>query len=173
MVIYTRTGDKGTAATLGGDRRAKSDAVFEAGGTVDELSAHLGLVRSMLPLGIPSGAAVAGILRKVQEDAVLLGAYVSSGDAGWLDRLEFGPARQEAVIDAVSRTHPVEGFILAGESELEARIHVARTVCRRAERRFHGLADRGDPRAAAYLNRLSDVLFALALWAREPDDSPA
>lgn len=173
MVIYTRTGDKGSASTLSGERRPKTDEVFEAGGTVDELSAHLGLVRAVLSADIPGGARVAVLLRSVQEDAVSIGAYISSGDSSLLDRLVHLPGRMEAVIDAVVRTHPIDGFVLAGENELEARFQVARTVCRRAERRFHALGERTDPRAAAWLNRLSDLLFALALWARAPDDLPA
>ncbi len=171
MVIYTRTGDKGTAATLGGERRSKTDALFEAGGTLDELSAHLGLVKTgAVPMG-PSGAALKSMASSIQDDLILLGAYVSSGDDAWLERLAVTPPWMESAIDSVIASHPIEGFILAGDNELEARLHVARTVCRRAERRFHALVDRGDPRAARYLNRLSDLLFAFALWARRPDDS--
>jgi cob(I)alamin adenosyltransferase len=177
MVIYTRTGDKGTAATLGGERRPKTDQVFEAGGTIDELSAHLGLARTAGVPAVPGAGAcaspVASVLRVVQDDLVLLGAYVSSGDPAWLERFAFGADRMEAAIDAVTASHPIDGFIVPGENELEARLHVARTVCRRAERRFHALPGRDDPRASKYINRLSDLLFALALWARRPDESLA
>jgi cob(I)alamin adenosyltransferase len=168
MVIYTRTGDKGTTATLGGERHSKDHVIFEANGTVDELSAQLGLLRARWQSVHPD---LAGYLLRVQEDLVLLGAYISSGEPGHLGRLALTVEGFEAVIDQVLGQRPVQEFVIPGANELEAGFHLSRTVCRRAERRLAALLKvRPDVRMPRYVNRLSDLLFAFALWAKEPFD---
>ena len=170
MTIYTRTGDKGESTTLTGERLAKTDAVFECGGTIDELSALAGVVRAGLDADRASKVMARFILR-IQEDLVLLGAYVSSGDETHLESLALDPAVLETVIDEITAKRKIEGFVIPGHSTLEAHCHQTRAVCRRAERRLLGLAGtRPSSAAARYLNRLSDFFFALALWAREPLD---
>jgi cob(I)alamin adenosyltransferase len=159
MGIYTRTGDRGSTATLSGERHRKDHAVFEANGTIDELSAHLGVIR--VATDCPTN--LNRFLHRVQLDLVQVGAYVSSGDAGYLDHLRLGSDPFEDLIDQVLSHVTIEEFIIPGAKELEARLHLARTVCRRAERRLVALVERTDETAWRYVNRFSDVLFALAL----------
>lgn len=165
MTIYTKTGDKGTSATLNGDRLSKTDAIFEANGTVDELSAALGLVRAQLrseglgPLEV--------YLSDIQQDLILLGAYLSSGGSEYLATLRCSAHQFEQAIDRALGGKEITSFIIPGDNELEARLHVARTVCRRCERRLAVLqAQRTDPRVYSYVNRMSDLLFSLAVWSR-------
>lgn len=168
MTIYTRTGDEGTSDTLTGERLAKTDALFEAGGTIDELSAHVGVLRASLS-DSKTAAVLALLLRRVQQDLIVLGAYVSSGDAAELAGLQLTPAHIEQLIDAVLARRPIDEFVIPGDNLVEAHCHVARTVCRRAERRLLSLSPslpEGNP--TRYINRLSDLFFALALWARAP-----
>ena len=166
-VIYTRDGDEGQSSTLAGDRLDKDSPVFEAGGTLDELSAHVALARVLLRDTREHD--LDALLRQVQEDFVHLGAYISSQQPEHLANLRHDPERFESIIDQVTACIELEQFIIPGESELDARLHVARTVCRRMERRVVELSHRlPDRRAAVYLNRLSDLLFSLALWSRAP-----
>lgn len=168
MGIYTKTGDRGTTATLAGDRHPKNHPVFEANGAVDELSAHIGVLRTG-PSCLQAEPRLAAFLERVQRDLVPLGAYISSGEASYLDWIRLGPAQFEGLIDQVLEHHPVDGFITPGTNELEAGFHLLRTVCRRGERRLVDLLKtRPEERALRHLNRLSDLFFALALWARTP-----
>ena len=164
MHIYTRTGDAGETSLYGGDRRRKDDARVDAYGEVDELNAWLGLARSSAI--DPELAAEIDIL---QRDLFAVGAQLA--DVG--DKL--APRVTKAVIsdDHVDRLErlidrleadlpPLRRFILAGGSPAGAALHVARTVCRRAERRIVGLDPSVDPVLLRYVNRLSDLLFVLA-----------
>ncbi len=170
MGIYTKTGDRGSTATLSGDRHLKNHPLFEANGSVDELSAHIGVLRAG-PCCLPALPRFAAFLERVQRDLVPLGAFISSGEASYLDSIRLGPADFEALIDLVLQHHPIDGFITPGANELEAALHLTRTVCRRAERRLVDLREiRPDERALRHLNRLSDLFFALALWALAPFD---
>lgn len=170
MGIYTRTGDRGSTATLSGERHQKNHPVFEANGAVDELSAHIGVLRAG-PLCLSAQPRLAAFLERVQRDLVPLGAFISSGEASHLDRIRLGPKDFEDVIDQVLASHPVEGFVTPGANEMEAALHLIRTVCRRTERRLVDLLEsRPDERALRHLNRLSDLFFALALWALAPFD---
>jgi len=168
--IYTRAGDDGTSATLGGSRESKTGIVFDACGTLDELSAFLGAARAALP----QGSREAALLLSIQRDSVNLGAYLSSGDSAYLDRLALDDGTFETEIDRLLQSTRITGFVIPGNTAADAALHVARTVCRRLERRFWALdPSRRGPRAATYLNRLSDLLFALAvsqsgLRANEP-----
>jgi len=162
MPIYSKRGDDGTTGLLGGERRSKDDRRVEAYGTVDELSSMLGLVVARCP-----DERTAGALREVQADLFSLAARLASPGSvpagAPLD--EARVAALEAVIDEVDRrVGPLRGFIRPGGHEAAALLHVARTVCRRAERRLVTLhhTDPLDPLFLRYLNRLADALFALA-----------
>jgi len=169
MKIYTRTGDRGETKLYGGRKVAKHDARVEAYGTVDELNALLGLVLALDPdrdLGT-------GDLSDVQSDLFTVGATLAAAEPekaradGSIP--ELAPARitaLEAWIDRLDGTlAPLDSFILPGGCPAGAQLHVARTVCRRAERAVTRiLPDRPDLADAIlpYLNRLSDLLFTLA-----------
>ncbi|MDD3517786.1 MAG: cob(I)yrinic acid a,c-diamide adenosyltransferase, partial [Chromatiales bacterium] len=162
--IYTRTGDDGTTGLAGGARRRKDDARIEAIGTVDELNAQLGWLRAG---AVPD--MVDGELLAIQNDLFDLGAELAMPG-----ERPFAAARVvwlEERLDAHNaRLPPLAEFVLPGGNDACARAHVARTVCRRAERRLVALAAVEDVGADAlhYLNRLSDYLFVLArVLARE------
>lgn len=175
MKIYTRTGDDGTTGLLGGRRVRKSDLPIECYGTVDELNAAVGLaaVAGVAP------AALAPKLKAVQNDLFVLGSHLASpaDERGapnvHLPRLDESiAARLEAEIDAAeAQLSPLRQFILPGGSEVSARLHLARTVCRRAERLVVALAEQHPvPQLIVrYLNRLSDWLFVQARWCNRQD----
>ena len=163
--IYTRTGDGGDTGLSDGTRVSKADPRVSTYGDVDELSAWLGLVRAA---GVDHE--VAGMLEQIQRDLFAVGARladparriaqrvtkaaVGSDDItrleGWIDHLE-------------AELPPLRRFVLAGGSDAGASLHVARTVCRRAERAMVALgADAFEPELLVYVNRLSDLLFVMA-----------
>jgi cob(I)alamin adenosyltransferase len=156
--IVTRTGDAGTTGLGDGTRTPKDSARIAAIGEVDELNSTLGL---LLAEGLP--ADVAECLTRVQHDLFDLGGELSiPGHAAVSDE---HVARLESAVDAFNKKlSPLKEFILPGGSRAAALAHVARTVCRRAERalvRLGATEPLGDP-ARRYLNRLSDLLFILA-----------
>jgi cob(I)alamin adenosyltransferase len=164
--IYTRTGDTGETGLLGGARVRKSVLRVEAYGDIDELNACLGLA------GVCLGDADAvGLVRRIQRELFALSARladVRTAAAATCDKTAF-PAEHvtelERAIDAAEEALPaLQAFLLPGGSEAGARLHLARTVCRRAERRLVALAEEEEvpPVFLAYLNRLSDLLFVLA-----------
>lgn len=162
MKIYTRTGDKGTTSLVGGTRVPKTSPRLEAYGTVDELNAAIGL---LLAFGIPAPV-VAETLRTVQHRLFNLGSQLATEPDSKYQPKGILPAdvtAMEAEIDRLDATLPRHNrFILPGGTIAAAQAHVARTVCRRAERRILALTDAGievDPAALAYVNRLSDYLF--------------
>jgi cob(I)alamin adenosyltransferase len=167
MNIYTRTGDRGETGLFGGGRVAKDDRRVEAYGDVDELNAALGLARA-----IELMPRVDEVLVPVQRDLFAIGALLATPDR---DRMheqlakarvdEDRIAQLEAAIDAgEAELEPLKAFILPGGTPKAAALHVARTVCRRAERRVVTLAHAVEIPALVvmYLNRLSDLLFVLA-----------
>jgi cob(I)alamin adenosyltransferase len=160
--IYTRTGDQGETGLFGGARVAKNDPRVEAYGTLDELNAQLGLVRA---LGPPSE--LGSLLQQLQESLFVIGAEVASVKAA-VDRLGFElvdaaaiQALEAAIDEHEAKLPPLKTFILPSGSPVGAALHVARTVCRRAERRCLDLPDLR-PEVLIYLNRLGDLLFVLA-----------
>lgn len=174
MKIYTRTGDGGETGLFGGGRVAKDDTRVEAYGAVDELNSTLGLALVALPAG--AAADVARMLRLVQADLLNLGAHLATPPpeeggraSGHVPALPLGRIEEmEAAIDAAEdELQPLRSFILPGGTEGAARLHVARTVCRRAERRVITLArhEHVDDGVIQYLNRLSDLLFTFARLA--------
>jgi cob(I)alamin adenosyltransferase len=162
--IYTRAGDAGETSLGDGSRVPKTDARIAAYGTVDEANGALGLV--LAAGGLPDE--FRPWLERVQNDLFDVGADLSvplDDGRGRLRVSQTQVERLEAFCDRVNeRLEPLRSFVLPGGSEAAARLHVARTVCRRAERLVVALAEEADvnPAALAYLNRLSDLLFILA-----------
>jgi cob(I)alamin adenosyltransferase len=166
MKIYTRSGDDGSTGLYGGGRVAKCDPRIEACGTVDELNAQLGVVRTLpLPKGFDE---VLGILQNQMFD---LGAELATPDAA-----EFGTdALQAAHVTGVEEwidhfeagLAPLRTFILPGGSSAAAGLHLARCICRRAERQMVALAQLATVRETLlrYMNRVGDLLFVLARTA--------
>jgi cob(I)alamin adenosyltransferase len=172
MKIYTRTGDEGDTGLFGGGRVAKDDPRVEAYGAVDELNAAIGMARSveMMPR-------VDEVLAPVQRDLFAIGALLATPDHDKMKE-QLAKARidderiaeLERAIDAgESELEPLKSFILPGGTPKAAALHVARTVCRRAERRVITLQHTVPlPQLAIiYLNRLSDLLFVLARVANK------
>ncbi len=163
--IYTRTGDDGTAALATGERRPKSDPRFAAIGTIDELNAHIGIVR--LHDGALGGD-VAAMLAAVQNDLFDLGADLATPEMARGERLRITAAqvdRLEHEIDLLnSALAPLTSFILPGGTPAAAALHLCRTVARRAERTMAELSAREplNPDALRFVNRLSDFLFVAA-----------
>lgn len=167
MKLYTGTGDAGETSLGDGTRVSKDDVRPEACGAVDELSSHLGLARSAC-----RDAELDERLAAVQQELFVLGCELGLVAASSAERAELRLAgesvdRLEQWIDqAVERIPPMTRFVLPAGDELACRLHVARTVCRRAERRMISLARSAavSETAMKYVNRLSDLLYA---WARQ------
>ncbi len=166
MKIYTRKGDDGSTGLYGGDRVRKSHPRVEAYGLVDELNAVLGWARAaVLPPRVDE------TLAQCQEACFRLGAHVATGADKDPGVEPVGDADIELLEAAIDRSEaelePLKTFILPGGTEAAARLHVARTVCRRAERALVALREDGDAHAAElrWLNRLSDMLFVKARLA--------
>ena len=175
MTIYTRTGDKGKTGLFSGERVAKDDERIEAYGSVDELNSILGALAAALP---PERHDLVHTLQGIQADLFAAGAWMAitpgSPSAKQLAPLEAGRVEAlEAGIDALQETlPPLTRFILPGGHASAAWAHVARSVCRRAERQAVRLFSHGHEAYAAgvygeilrYLNRLSDYLFVVARY---------
>ena len=162
MKIYTRTGAKGETALFGGKRVSKDDLRIEAYGTVDELSSFIGVARSHWP-----DSPIDAELASVQNDLFDIGAQLAAPGS---DRFPGPkPARVEQLERAIDTMEgelkPLANFVLPGGSSQAAQLHVARTVCRRAERRVISLRDEAANATIVYLNRLSDYLFVAARYA--------
>jgi cob(I)alamin adenosyltransferase len=163
--ITTRAGDRGQTRLADGHKVAKDSLRVEVYGTVDELNSHIGLALALEPI-----AEVAGPLKTIQNELFHLGADLAT-PAGEAERPE-GPwiaARHVTALETLLRAWtdelgPLPEFILPGGSPAAAALHVARTVCRRAERLAVALNhdEAISPEALKYLNRLSDALFAMA-----------
>lgn len=166
MKIYTKTGDQGQTSLFAGGRVPKNDPRVETYGTVDELNSHLGVVRTFT---LPPLAEE--WLTQIQNDLFVLGADLATpldSNPSWLVRATPDLyERLEAAIDLMdTELEPMKAFILPGGAPPAAHLHVARTVCRRAERLCVSLSEEKgvNPHALIYLNRLSDFLFTLARW---------
>ena len=163
--IYTKTGDSGETSLFDNTRVSKADARVDAYGEVDEVNACLGAARAA---GVDPDTSV--LIEALQKDLFALGARLadpSARIAARVSKAAIGDAdvqRLEQAIDRLEATlPPLRRFILPGGSAAGALLHLARTVCRRAERRVIGLgAGAVDPTLIVYLNRLSDLLFVMA-----------
>jgi cob(I)alamin adenosyltransferase len=173
LKIYTKTGDSGETGLFDGTRVTKADARVGAYGDVDELNAGLGFARALL-----QDPELAGILERIQRDLFAVGARLADPShriAGRVAKAAIGAgdiARLEVWIDTLEATlPPLRRFILAGGSPAGAALHVARTICRRAERAMVALragdAEAFEPDLLIYVNRLSDLLFVMARAANQ------
>jgi cob(I)alamin adenosyltransferase len=163
--IYTKRGDAGETDLGDMSRVSKLHPRVEAYGTVDELNAALGV--TLLAPGLPEE--FAAWLRRVQNDLLDVGADLSVPGplgAGGRERLRIGADYTdwlERALDEVNATlEPLRSFVIPGGTPAAAQLHVARTVCRRAERRTIAVGEEVNPEVVRYLNRLSDMLFVLA-----------
>lgn len=174
MKIYTRTGDRGETGLFGGQRVGKDHARVESYGEVDELNAVLGL--AVTQLRVDGQEEMAQRLQRIQADLFSLGANLATPapeDGGRESAhipaipAERVPEMERWIDAAEEELEPLRSFILPGGGEAAARLHLARTVCRRAERRVIHLAREAHiaEEAIVYLNRLSDLLFTLARLA--------
>lgn len=169
MKIYTRTGDRGDTGLFGGGRVPKHHPRVEAYGDVDELNASIGVARSIEPM-----PRIDEVLVPIQRDLFAIGALLATPDQAkmrqHLEKARVDDGRiaelEGAIDDGDRELEPLRSFILPGGSPKAAALHVARTVCRRAERRVVALQDASDAEipqlVIIYLNRLSDLLFTLA-----------
>lgn len=166
--IYTRTGDDGTTALGSGERRPKYDLRIAAYGTVDETNAAIGVVRVHLKNAMGDGEIVDRMLARIQNDLFDLGADLAvpqrPDKAERLRVLSTQVARLEQDIDRLNGDlTPLNSFVLPGGTAAAAHLHLARTICRRAERVMVELASQPDEpvtdAAIQYMNRLSDFLF--------------
>jgi cob(I)alamin adenosyltransferase len=166
--IYTRSGDGGDTGLFGGQRVSKDDPRVAAYGDVDELNSALGLARAHC-----DDADISALLERIQNRIFTVGADLATPEAAGethdkstVTRLNRAPAVElEGEIDRLeSELQPLTRFILPGGSRLASYLHLARTVCRRAERKCVGLghAESVNPEIVIHLNRLSDLLFVMA-----------
>jgi cob(I)alamin adenosyltransferase len=171
--IYTRTGDDGTTGLIGGKRVPKDSLRIEACGSLDELNALIGVVRSQ---ALPEP--VDGILQFVQEYLFIIGAELATPDEGGRKSAGIGEdlvRSLESEIDRIEeKLPPLQQFILPGGSRAGAELHRVRTVARRAERHCVSLArlETIDPKILHYLNRLSDLCFVLARYVNMQQSVP-
>jgi cob(I)alamin adenosyltransferase len=167
MKIYTKTGDQGSTGLFGGGRVPKDDVRVEAYGDVDELNAVLGMARSIEPM-----PRIDEVLVPIQRDLFAIGALLATPDrdkmALHLQKARIDEGRiaelEHAIDQGEAELEPLTAFIIPGGTPKAAALHVARTVCRRAERHVVRLQHEVELPALAviYLNRLSDLLFTLA-----------
>ncbi|HEX2535250.1 MAG TPA: cob(I)yrinic acid a,c-diamide adenosyltransferase [Chitinophagaceae bacterium] len=167
--IYTKTGDTGQTALIGGTKVPKSDARIDTYGTVDELNSWIGLVSDQL-----NREELRGELKEIQDRLFTIGSSLAC-DGEKEPRMKLPDLREDDLqflerrIDAMTEAlPPMKHFILPGGHPTVSSIHVARCVCRRAERLAVGLQQHDefvDPQVIRYLNRLSDYLFTLARHA--------
>ena len=175
--IYTRTGDAGTTRLATGATVSKSDLRVETYGAVDETNACLGIAR----LHAASDPELDAMLARIQNELFDLGADLSTparadeAPGAMLRILESQVERLEREIDSLNDALPaLKSFVLPGGTPAAAALHLARTICRRAEREAVRLVEAGEPvsgPALRYLNRLSDFLFVAARWANGRGDA--
>lgn len=175
MRIYTKTGDNGTSGLFGGQRRPKNDARFDAVGTMDELNAVLGVL--LLHLN-PTHRTV---IESIQHQLFTIGAHIATPYEE--DHMPTSlPALSPTAVDALEKQidawetelPPLQQFILPGGGHAGAMSHLARAVCRRAERSVVSLAQQAyvHPIILQYLNRLSDLLFVFARLCNQNEHHP-
>ena len=164
MKIYTKTGDAGETSLFDNTRVSKADQRVDAYGEVDELNACLGVARAA---GVD--AEMAALIERLQKNLFALGARLADPSArisARVTKAALGDADIAVLEETIDRLEselpPLRAFILPGGSPAGAALHLARTVCRRAERRAVALGGEVEPFVVTYLNRLSDLLFVMA-----------
>jgi cob(I)alamin adenosyltransferase len=170
LKIYTKTGDKGTTSLIGGTKVLKSDLRIEAYGTIDELNSYVGLCRDLL-----KEESSVKILQEVQDRLFTIGSSLAC-DPDKEPKMQIPDLKEEDVIllekeiDRMNEVLPeMKNFILPGGHSTVSHLHIARCVCRRAERCCVRLQEnvKGDSMILKYLNRLSDYLFVLARYTSQ------
>lgn len=176
MKIYTKTGDKGESSLYGGRRLPKNNVRFTAYGTVDELSAQLGYVRTLLAAEPNCDPAVGSLIEQIQRHLLDIGAHLATPyeaqqvppslpqlSDSWVTTLE------QSIDTLDAQLPPLHTFILPGGTAAASVLHIARTVCRRAERCIVQLAqvDYVAPMIIQYFNRLADWLFVAARYSNQ------
>ncbi len=176
MKIYTKTGDKGETGLFGGERVKKDHVRLEAYGTIDELNSVLGFAGALAANSPKIESSFTDSLKKIQNDLFDIGALLATPQRSQLTAksLQFIEEKDILFLESwIDRSEaslpPLKTFILPGGSDLGASLHVARTVCRRAERcvvrmRLALGEETVEENVIQYLNRLSDLLFVLARW---------
>ncbi len=166
MKIYTKTGDKGSTSLWGGKRISKGELRIEAYGTIDELNAHLGLV-----LDLETEKPIKELLISVQNTLFLCGSLLAADPENQKLALppfsdELIPTLEKAIDELDKQLEPMTAFILPSGHPTVSHTHIARTICRRAERRCVALSEIElvNPLIIQFLNRLSDYLFTLARY---------
>jgi cob(I)alamin adenosyltransferase len=164
MKVYTKTGDKGTTALFGGSRVSKAHDRINAYGTVDELNSYIGLLRDQ-----PVNSGRQGILVEIQDRLFTLGSILATEPGNTKVKvptlIDADVTNLEKQIDSMEETlEPMKNFVLPGGHQSVSFCHIARCVCRRAERLIIALADDEEvpPIVIQYMNRLSDFLFVLS-----------
>mgnify|MGYP000045068958 FL=1 len=178
MKIYTKTGDNGTTALIGGSRVKKNDIRVEAYGSVDTLNSYMGLLYAECRVKMPPE--ILKVLRAIENKLFNIGASLANPNAAQTDGVK-GLADAdiqllETSIDAMDAVvPPLNQFILPGGAHAAAHAHIARSLCRQAERRIVGVAEAGEfvhPIILNYMNRLSDYLFMLARYINVLTETP-
>ncbi len=173
MKIYTKKGDKGTTSLIGGTQVSKAHIRIDAYGTVDELNSWIGLVADTFKAGKEKK-----LLRKIQEELFVIGSHLAADPAK--SKMKLPEISTEDVtmlekeIDRMNEKLPaLASFILPGGNALVSYCHIARCICRRAERKTVLLSTKSkvEPVIITYLNRLSDYLFVLARYAAHQTDA--
>jgi len=177
--VYTKQGDKGETSLIGGERVSKDDPRLDCYGTLDELNATLGMARVALEASA-AGPHLLPIVTRVQNELFNLGSELGAADPARRAKL---PRIEDRHVDGLARDidgvnddlPPLTSFVLPGGGAASAAFHLARTVCRRAERIVVSLAkheDIGGELPLSYLNRLSDALFVWGRWCAFKDGQP-
>ena len=172
--VYTRTGDSGETALVGGKRVPKDSTRIEAYGTLDELNSVLGLARVFNEERIEEGEAhrwLDELFRRIQNEIFDLGSELATPPDGEYEGMHKASeaevtALEEAIDRCTAELEPLKSFTLPGGGRIGGFLHQARTVCRRAERRILTLTreEEINPFVLRYVNRLSDLLFVLSRW---------
>lgn len=164
MKIYTKKGDSGTTGLIGGTRLPKHHVRIESYGTVDELNSHIGLIRDLV-----SDESIISVLLEIQDRLFTIGSHLAADPEKSNMQLPELFASDvtflEEAIDSMDETlEPMKFFVLPGGHPTVSHCHIARCVCRRAERLVAHLAETEpvEPLISAYMNRLSDYLFVLS-----------
>lgn len=173
--VYTKTGDQGDTALIGGERVSKASLRIESYGTVDEVNATLGLVRTALEQSA-AGPRLLPAIGRIQNELFNLGAQLATPDPDQRAQMPAIAERHvsalETLMDELNEDLPaLKSFVLPGGGWASSYFHLARTVCRRAERLVVALARTEDVDALSvqYLNRLSDAFFVMGRWAAKTD----
>lgn len=165
MTIYTKTGDKGTTSLFDNKRVSKDHIRVESYGTIDELNSFMGLAKNYV-----DDEEMYNLIESIQNKLFTVGSYLATEDPAKVKYQikETDIEDLEKIIDKyMGKLGEVKGFIVPGSGKKSAYLHVARTICRRAERRIISLSQEVeiDPLVMKYVNRLSDCLYALARYS--------